>query len=92
MKTALKPLPESVEALKKMLLSERELSVQKNAELNEKKTELKKKDAEIIQLKQQYQHMLEQFRLAQQKQFGKSSEVSADQLALFNEAEQLAGD
>lgn len=82
METALKTLPESVETLKKLLLSERELSVQKNAEL-------KKKDAEIIQLKQQYQHMLEQFRLAQKKQFGKSSEISADQLPLFNEAEQI---
>jgi len=44
------------------LLSERVISQQK--------------DAQIDQLKQQYQHILEQFRLAQQKQFGKSSEVS----------------
>ncbi|MDT8453088.1 MAG: hypothetical protein RQ936_10160 [Gammaproteobacteria bacterium] len=45
METASKMLPESVEALKNLLLSERELSVQKNSELKEKETELKKKDA-----------------------------------------------
>jgi len=33
--------------------------------------------------------MLEQFRLSQKKQFGKSSETSTDQLPLFNEAEQI---
>ena len=47
------------------------------------------KDREISQLKQQYQNILEQFRLAQHKQFGKSSEVSADQLGLFNEVEEI---
>jgi transposase len=51
---------------------------------------LKQKDIEIDNLKQRYQHILEQFRLAQHQQFGKSSEVSVDQMALlFNEAEQL---
>jgi transposase len=82
METASKTLPESVETLKMLLLSERELSAQKNAEL-------KTNDAEMIQLKQQYQPRLEQFRLSQQKQFGKSSETSTDQLPLFNEAEQI---
>lgn len=48
------------------------------------------KDDEITKLKQQYQNILEQFRLAQQKQFGKSSEVSTDQLGLFNEAEEIS--
>lgn len=86
METASKTLPESVETLKKLLLSEREVSAKMAAQKN---AELKRKDAEIIQLKQQYQHMLEQFRLAQQKQFGKSSEASTDQLPLFNEAEQI---
>ena len=75
MKTAPETLPDNIEKLKNLLLSARELSDQK--------------DAEITQLKQQYQHILEQFRLAQQKQFGKSSEVSIEQLGLFNEAEQL---
>jgi len=75
MKTAPETLPDNTETLKNLLLSERVISQQK--------------DAQIDQLKQQYQHILEQFRLAQQKQFGKSSEVSSDQLALFNETEQL---
>jgi len=51
---------------------------------------LSQKNSEITQLKQQYQNMLEQFRLAQHKQFGNSSEVSPDQQSLFNEAEALA--
>ena len=41
------------------------------------------------QLKEQNQYLLEQFRLAQQKQFGKSSEAHAGQGELFNEAEQI---
>jgi transposase len=82
MKTTPETLPDNVETLKNLLLSARELVHQKDHSLEEK-------DAEITQLKQQYQHILEQFRLAQQKQFGKSSEVSREQLGLFNEAEQL---
>jgi len=78
MQTASDTLPEDIEKLKTMLLSERDLSAQK--------------DLEITNLKQQYQSILEQFRLAQQKQFGKSSEVSIAQLLLFNEAEQIAED
>lgn len=72
-------LPDSIETLKDLLLSERKLSDHY----------LEEKDAQITQLKQQYQQILEQFRLAQHKQFGKSSEVNHDQLGLFNEAEQL---
>jgi transposase len=41
----------------------------------------------IIELTQQYQHLLEQFRLAQQKRFGASSEGHPGQGELFNEAE-----
>jgi transposase len=41
------------------------------------------------QLKEQNQYLLEQFRLAQQKQFGKSSEAYAGQGQLFNEVEQI---
>ncbi len=41
------------------------------------------------QLKERNQYLLEQFRLAQQKQFGKSSEVHAGQGELFNEVEQI---
>ena len=78
MQTTSETLPEDIEKLKNMLLSERDISAQK--------------DLEITDLKQQYQNILEQFRLAQQKQFGKSSEVSIDQLILFNETEQIADD
>jgi transposase len=78
-KTAPETLPDNIETLKNLLLSERELTDHY----------LEEKDAQITQLKQQYQHILEQFRLAQQKQFGKSSEVNHDQLGLFNEVEQL---
>lgn len=78
MKTASETLPGNIKQLTEMLIRERELSAQK--------------DEAIFHLKQQYQNILEQFRLAQQKQFGKSSEASVDQLPLFNEAEQIAGD
>ena len=63
MKTAQDTLPEDIEKLKNRLLSERVLSAQKDFDLE-------KKDFEITRLKQQYQNILEQFRLAQQKQFG----------------------
>ena len=42
------------------------------------------------QLQQANHYLLEQFRLAQQKQFGKSSEGFAGQGELFNEAEEIA--
>ena len=45
------------------------------------------KDAEIAELKQSVQRLLEQFRLAQQKRFGASSESHDYQGELFNEAE-----
>lgn len=50
---------------------------------------LVKKDLEIKSLQERNQYLLEQFRIAQQKQFGKSSEAHAGQGELFNEAEQL---
>ncbi len=74
MKTASQQLPNDIHELKKLLLLERDLSAQK--------------DAQLDQLSQQYQQILEQFRLAQQRQFGTSSEASKDQLGLFNESEQ----
>ena len=58
--------------------------------LTQKEDVIRQQCAEIENLKLRYQHILEQFRLAQHQQFGKSSEVSVDQLALFNEAEQIA--
>jgi transposase len=45
------------------------------------------KDAQIAELKQSVQGLLEQFRLAQQKRFGASSESHDHQGELFNEAE-----
>lgn len=45
------------------------------------------KDAEIAELKHSVQQLLEQFRLAQQKRFGASSESHDYQGELFNEAE-----
>ena len=50
---------------------------------------IKQKDARIVQLEQNYQYLLEQLRLAQHRQFGKSSEVAPNQLGLFNETEEI---
>ena len=50
---------------------------------------LAEQESVITQLQQEKQQLLEQFRLAQQKQFGKSSEGFAGQGELFNEAEAL---
>ena len=61
MQTASKQLPYDTQERKNILLLERELSAQKDVRINH--------------LSQQYQHILEQFRLAQQRQFGHSSEV-----------------
>ncbi|MCP4411231.1 MAG: hypothetical protein GY808_01460 [Gammaproteobacteria bacterium] len=53
--------------------------------LSERQTSAEK----IKELEAQNQYLLEQFRLAQQKQFGKSSEENKAQGDLFNQAEQL---
>ncbi len=74
MDKATESLPDDVEQLKKMLLLERSL--------------LAEKDRTIGHWKQQYQQILEQFRLAQQKRFGSSSESISGQAELFDEAEQ----
>jgi transposase len=47
---------------------------------------LGKKDAQIAEWESKYQRILEQWRLAQQKQFGKGSEVSPGQGELFDES------
>ena len=52
-------------------------------------SKLSDKNEEIVHLKRRYQHMLEQFRLGQQRQFGQSSESSPNQTELFDEAEQI---
>ena len=72
MKTASEPLPSDPEKLQNIVL--------------DLQARLVRKDAQIDHLSQQYQHILEQFRLAQQRQFGQSSEASLDQLGLFNDS------
>ena len=72
MKTMFEKLPDNVEKLKTLLLSERKVSLE---------------TIKVLQEKNQY--LLELFRLAQQKQFGKSSEKHSGQGELFNEAEVL---
>ncbi len=83
MKTASESLPSSAKSLQQMVLDLRK-------KLTEQNTDLKTKDNVITSLKDQYKNLLEQFRLSQQKQFGKSSETSDAQLGLFNEAENIA--
>lgn len=46
----------------------------------------------LSQVMARYQYLEEQFRIAQQKQFGKSSEGHPSQGELFNEAEELSAD
>ena len=46
----------------------------------------------LSQVMARYQYLEEQFRIAQQKQFGKSTEGHPGQGELFNEAEELAAD
>ena len=82
MKTALETLPSDTKKLQDIVLD-------LQLKLSSKEADLENKDSEITHLKQQYQYILEQFRLAQKKQFGKSSEVSLDQLGLFNEPEEI---
>ena len=83
MQTASESLPSDLEKLQNIVLDLQSI-------ITEQEGALKQKDAKIDHLSQQYQHILEQFRLAQQRQFGQSSEVSLDQLGLFNESEQIA--
>lgn len=49
-----------------------------------------RQEQEIAELTTKLQWFEEQFRLSQQKRFGRSSEASPDQLAMFNEAESEA--
>jgi len=75
MKTASETLPSDLEKLQNIVLDLQSIITEKDARINE--------------LTAQYQQILEQFRLAQQRQFGRSSEAGADQLGLFNESEQI---
>jgi transposase len=74
MKSASDRLPEDPEQLREIIHGLRSAVVEK--------------DGLIDAWKSKYQQVLEQFRLAQQRQFGKSGE-SAEQLGLFNEGEEI---
>ena len=82
MKTRVQTLPSDIALLQQLLLEQQAL-------LEAKDTELEAKDGKIAKLIESYQCLLEQFRLAQQKQFGRSSEAHPNQGELFNEAESL---
>ena len=74
MKSASDRLPEDPEQLREIILGLRSAVVEE--------------DDLIDAWKSKYQQILEQFRLSQQRQFGKNGE-SADQLGLFNEGEEI---
>jgi transposase len=74
MKTASDRLPEDPEKLREIILG--------------LQSAVAEKDDLIGEWKSKYQQILEQFRLAQQRQFGDSSEA-ANQLGLFNEGEEI---
>jgi len=71
-------LPNDIEALKALLLEQALLLGKKDSLLSEK-------DSQLAQWQSKYTFILEQWRLAQQKQFGKSSEISPGQGELFDE-------
>lgn len=75
MKTTPENLPDAIKKLKALLVEERRLSAEK--------------DLAIQDLKNKNHYLLEQFRLAQHKQFGTSSEGYSGQGDLFNEVEQI---
>lgn len=81
MKSASDRLPEDPEQLREIILGLRSAVVAKDDFIDQQA-------AHIDTWKSKYQQILEQFRLAQQRQFGKSGE-SADQLGLFNEVEEI---
>jgi transposase len=68
-------LPNDIDLLKKMLL--------------EQADQLSEKDAQIAQWKESYERLMQQWRLAQHRQFGKRSEQSPGQGELFDEAESV---
>lgn len=78
MKTASERLPDDLGQLKKVIIDLQQMVEKQASEIQAKETKI--------------QWLIEQFRLAQHKQFGKSSESAANQLELFNEAEQVSDD
>ena len=75
-------LPDSVEALRALVLQRNEELLRRDAELEARGAALRDRDAEIAQLR-------EYLRLLRHQRFGQKSEkVHPDQLRIFNEAEQ----
>ncbi|WP_165942925.1 IS66 family transposase zinc-finger binding domain-containing protein, partial [Marinomonas flavescens] len=85
-------LPNDVESLKALLLEQSLLLGEKESSLIEQEKALTEKDSKIAEWESKYQLILEQWRLAQQKQFGKSSELSPGQGELFDEGTAEASD
>jgi len=86
MKTLPDDLPNDIELLKTLLLEQSLLLGEKESSLIEQEKALTEKDTKIAEWESKYQLILEQWRLAQQKQFGKGSEVSPGQGDLFDES------
>lgn len=78
MKKTLNDLPDDIDLLKKLLLEQAE--------------QLSEKDEQIDHWKAGYERLLQQWRLAQHRQFGKSSEKSLGQGELFDEAEAVVAE
>jgi transposase len=88
MQAASDQLPEDPEQLRKIILGLQSTVAEQGELLDEKNNQLTVKDNHIDEWKSKYQQILEQFRLAQQRQFGQSGEA-ANQLGLFNEGEEI---
>ncbi|MFQ5515698.1 MAG: transposase [Myxococcota bacterium] len=74
-------LPDTVEALRALLLRRTDELEERDTTLRERDAELEARDAEIAQLR-------EYVRLLRHQRFGRKSEkVCPDQLSIFNEAE-----
>ena len=84
-------LPNDIEALKAMLLSERVENkiqiTQHKSEITQHKSEITQHKLEIDQHKDKINNLLEIIRLFRHNRFGKSSEKSPDQPELFDEVE-----
>ncbi|WP_420827975.1 IS66 family transposase [Marinomonas algarum] len=80
-------LPNDIESLKALLLEQSLLLGEKDSSLKKQEKALTEKDTQLAEWRSKYESILEQWRLAQQKQFGKSSEVSPGQGELFDESD-----
>ena len=89
MQTALNDLPDDIKTLKEMVLNQVALIALKEEETQQHRESKKQLEKENHHYKIQVLSLQEQLNLLRHKRFGASSEkLSADQLRLFNEAEQ----